>query len=82
MPAKAAAHGLPMDIWVADVTSSALKRLTSVSEDDPCPVWSPDGGTIIAIGVRALYRLAADGSSTQSVGPGAYGAQLDLRRRT
>lgn len=78
-PARASAHGLPMDIWSVDVRSKVLTRLTRIYEDDPCPDWSPDGAAIIAVGVRGQYLISRDGSMLQTVGPGAYGAQLDVR---
>src|SRR4029453_2036335 len=54
------------DIWIWDLTRSALTRLTSEPGLDRIPVWTPDGRRIIfssdRTGRHSLYSQPADGS--------------------
>lgn len=55
-PATAQAHGLyPADVWLVDVETGKLTRLTQLSEDHPTPVWSPDGRHLAFAGVLGVY---------------------------
>jgi serine/threonine-protein kinase len=58
-------EGLEDVLWVLDVDSGTLNRLTFDS-DVSVTAWSPDGLSIFytgnADGPRSLYRIAADGS--------------------
>ena len=57
------------DIWLVDVASGAMTRLTSDPGFDAFPIWSPDGRRIIFTsnrsGVYDLYEKPADGSASE-----------------
>ena len=78
-PTAAEAHGIPMDIWRVDTSTKAMTQLTHFAEDDPYPAWSADGTRLIVFAAGGLYEVAADGSSTQTLAPGAFGGQVDAR---
>ncbi|MEX2272464.1 MAG: protein kinase [Vicinamibacterales bacterium] len=54
------------DIWLVDVATNALTRLTTNPATDWRPVFSPDGGTLVfasdRAGVSTLYRVATTGA--------------------
>ena len=54
------------DIYVMDVASGNVRRLTTGSETDFQPTWSPDGGKIAFVSDRdqnnEIYVMDADGS--------------------
>jgi len=75
----AAAHGLPMDIWLAALDGSDPRRLTNVLEDEPSVAWSPDGARLAMIATGGLYELALSGGDPKKVAPGATQAQIDWR---
>ena len=57
-PTAIHAHGLyPADVWLVDVETGNLERLTNLSEDHPTPVWSPDGQHIAFAGVLGVYVI-------------------------
>lgn|GEM_PF-1204740 len=56
-PTAASAHGLPWDLWIVNSDGSGLRRLTSLNEDMPYPVWSKDGTRLIFVGATGLYQL-------------------------
>jgi Tol biopolymer transport system component len=78
-PRTAAAHGLPMDVWKVTVADGATARLTNINEDEPYPVWTPDGAKIIFVATNGLYEVNADGSNLKKLGPGAFGGQADVK---
>jgi Tol biopolymer transport system component len=57
--------GKQLDVWVQDLASGQLLRLTFDAGDDSGPVWSPDGQWIAFASTRHgsanLYRVRADG---------------------
>lgn len=59
------------DIWLVDVASGAMTRLTSDPGFDAFPIWSPDGRRIIFTsnrsGVYDLYEKPADGSASETL---------------
>lgn len=59
------------DIWLVDVASGAMTRLTSDPGFDAFPIWSPDGRRIIFTsnrsGVYDLYEKPADGSANEAL---------------
>jgi Tol biopolymer transport system component len=61
------------DIWLIEIASGALTRLTSHAANDWHPVWSPDGKQIAFAsdrdGFSALYRTSADGSGSETPTP-------------
>lgn len=61
-PAVAEAHGVPWDLWAVNADGTDLKRLTSIAEDAPVPLWLPDGNLIAFAGERAIYALEPDGT--------------------
>jgi len=57
------------DIWIKDLRSMALRRLTFDKANDERPRWSPDGHSVIFISDRAgasgdVFDRRADGSGT------------------
>jgi Tol biopolymer transport system component len=59
------------DIWLLDIGTNALTRLTANSATDWRPVFSPDGNTLAFASDRAgastVFRTAADGSGGETV---------------
>jgi TolB protein len=57
------------EIWVLDVASGALSRLTSNADVEHIPSWSPDGSRIAFTSNRGdnydIYTMNADGSAQQ-----------------
>jgi serine/threonine protein kinase len=55
------------DIWVVDLDSGALARLTSDPANDWFPVWSPDGAELLYASDRhdkpSFYRTSAAGAA-------------------
>lgn len=62
-PPVAEAHGVPWDLWTVNADGSELRRITSIAEDAPVPVWLPDGKRIAFAGERAIYMVDADGEN-------------------
>ncbi len=68
------------DVYVLGTSGAQLSRLTTDSQSDESPRWSPDGTKIaflrrntLAAGpfdVQALYQMNADGSGAQNLYPG------------
>ena len=63
------ANGDLWDLWIVDVDGRNLRPLTSLSEDLPVSVWSPDGAYVAFLGggsVRTaeagITVLGADGT--------------------
>jgi len=56
------------DIWIVDLARGTPKRLTFGGVNDH-PIWTPDGRAIVYGGVvggkAGIYKVLADGSSTQ-----------------
>ena len=68
------------DIWLVDIATGAMTRLTSDPGFDAFPIWSPDGRRIIFTsnrsGVYDLYEKPADGSANETLlyhSPGGKG---------
>ena len=61
------------DIWVVELGSGALARITSHPTNDWFPVWSPDGKQLLFASERAatpnFYRIATDGAGEESLVP-------------
>ncbi len=59
------------DIWLLDLATNALTRLTADSATDWRPVFSPDGNTVAFASDRAgastVFRTNADGSGRETV---------------
>jgi TolB protein len=65
---SAESHGIP-EIYVIDVDSSNLRRLTDTPAAEGHPSWSPDGTTLVFASRRAgnweIYTMNADGTEPQ-----------------
>jgi hypothetical protein len=71
------------DIFVMDLASRELKKLTSDSLAHYAPTWAPDGKSIVYLarvsGNEKLFRMNADGSDPQQITFGTHdegGAQF------
>jgi len=66
-------------LWLAEVATGAVRRLTSAQANDAAPAWSPDGTRIAFISKRgddpgpALYLLRLDGGEPEKVLELPYG---------
>ena len=62
-------EGDNMDVYVVNVASGRLSRVTSSAGDDRDPAWSPDGSRMVFTserdGNREVYVARADGSDVQ-----------------
>jgi dipeptidyl aminopeptidase/acylaminoacyl peptidase len=79
LPATAAAHGLPMDIWRAPVGNGEVQQLTHVREDDPSVAWSRDGSEIVFFATGGLYTVNVDGSGLKKIGQGEFNGNIDAQ---
>jgi WD40-like Beta Propeller Repeat len=52
-----------LEVWVMNADGSGQKRLTSGSDAEGGPIWSPDGRTIAFEQAGELYRSDAQGTS-------------------
>jgi Tol biopolymer transport system component len=79
-PARALAHGLPMDLYLIDVGGGAPRRLTQLGEDNPAAVWAPDGRRLSLLSGGGLYVLNADGSEVRAIDQRGGHGTIDWRR--
>jgi len=75
-PARAEAHGIPMDLWLVDSRTAALTQLTAIGEDDPYPAWTADGGTIVFLGTNGLYEVSVATGALVRTGDGRFDGQV------
>ena len=61
-PSSAFAHGLPADLWLMAPDGTNRRQITRLGEDRLLPSWSPDGQSIAALGLNALYVFNLDGT--------------------
>jgi tricorn protease-like protein len=67
-------HAIPYDIYVVRTDGTGLRRLTTLFEDQPQPLWSKDGKTIIFLAGHGLYTVdIATATLSKKVNEGAYG---------
>jgi Tol biopolymer transport system component len=78
-PRAAAAHGLPMDVWLIPADGGPPQRLTHLAEDEPAPAWSPDGAQMAVMATGGLYQVSVATGEARTIGPGAFGGQADWR---
>jgi Tol biopolymer transport system component len=57
---SASAHGLPWDLWLANLDGSKFTRLTDIGADSPSPAWSSDGKLIAFFEASGIYVLDRD----------------------
>ena len=68
------------DLYILDLDSRALQRLTNDYYDDREPAWSPDGKTIVfssdrtPLGKNGTYNLFTYSVETKQIQPLTYGA--------
>jgi TolB protein len=65
------------EIFVADASGAAPKRLTAYKGSDVSPVWNPKTGSQIAFvsgrtGLPQIYIMEADGTNVQRMTDGGY----------
>lgn len=66
-------------LWLAEVATGAVRRLTSAPANDTAPAWSPDGTRLAFVskrgddGAPALYLLRLDGGEPEKVLELPYG---------
>ena len=68
------------DIWLIDIDRGTRRRLTHDPARDAVPVWSPDGRHVFygseRTGIFGIFRVAVDGSSTESLVTSGAAPQL------
>lgn len=77
---RAASHGLPWDVWLVDVESGGLRRLTNMVEDDPSLAWSPDGRWIAVQGGYGLTLVDASSGRTERLSQAVAFGAIDWAR--
>jgi Tol biopolymer transport system component len=68
-PPAAEAHGAAADLWSVNVDGTGLRRLTTLREDSPMAVFSPDGDRIVLLAAGGVYSLNPDGSDLRKLDP-------------
>ncbi len=58
--ARAHAHGLPWDVWLANLDGSKFTQLTQIGADSPSPAWSSDGKFIAFFEASGIYVVDRD----------------------
>lgn len=58
--ATASAHGLPWDLWLANLDGSKFTRLTEIGADSPSPAWSSDGKFVAFFDASGIYVVDRD----------------------
>ena len=67
------------NLWLADVASGAVRRLTTAQASDGSPDWSPDGKRLAFVSKRgddeaaSLYVIPADGGEAEKILDLPYG---------
>lgn len=79
-PTPAEAHGIPMDIWLADIDTTEVSQLTAVGEDDPFPAWAPDGLTVVFVASSGLYEASTEDGAVLRIGDGRFDGQVAVPR--
>jgi len=68
------------DVWLVDIDRGTRRRLTHDPARDAVPVWSPDGRHVFyaseRTGIFGIFRVAVDGSSTESLVTSGAAPQL------
>jgi Tol biopolymer transport system component len=68
------------DVWLIDIDRATRRRLTYDPARDAVPVWSADGHEVFyaseRTGIFGIYRIAVDGSSTESLVTAGAAPQL------
>jgi Tol biopolymer transport system component len=79
-PHSAYAHGLPMDVFAIGSDGAGMRRLTQLGEDNPAPVFSPDGKRMAILAGGGIYVVNADGSGFANVDQRGGHGLVDWRR--
>lgn len=74
---RAEAHGVPMEVWRAEVATGAATRLTGLLDDEPRPAWARDG-SVFVIATGALYEVPPRAGVAKAVAPGQFGGNIDV----
>jgi Tol biopolymer transport system component len=56
-----------LHLWVMNADGTGLKQLTSGSEDESQPAWSPDGSRIVYHYTTGIAAIFADGTKDNSI---------------
>lgn len=70
-------HGIPVDLWIADVATGDTKEITKYLLDSPFPTWSADGKQLAFISANGLYILNPDGAGLSIVSPMSLHGEID-----
>jgi Tol biopolymer transport system component/mono/diheme cytochrome c family protein len=76
-PPTAQAHGTPWEIWQLDLANEQLRRLTNLGEHELYMAFSPDGETILLLGLSGFYRLQSDGNALERIAAESGSGGLD-----
>lgn len=68
--------GLPQDIWTVDATGGQAVLVADLKEDLPSLTWDGSGERIYVIGVSGLYEIELRSGIVNTLGEGAFHAQL------
>jgi Tol biopolymer transport system component len=79
-PPAAQAHGAAADLWIIGVDGTGLRRLTTLREDSPMGVFSPDGAQIVVLAAGGIYALNPDGGELRKLDPTGDHGGLDWGR--
>lgn len=67
------AHGDPWDVFLLDLASGQLRRLSQLLEDELSVAWSPDGVQLAAFAARGLHLLSLTGRTALAMDRGGSG---------
>src|SRR5690349_14724948 len=60
-----------LDVWLASIDGTSVKRLTTSPDNDQDPAWSPDGKWIYFLSARAgssqVWRISPAGGEAEQV---------------
>jgi mono/diheme cytochrome c family protein len=80
-PPAAEAHGASADLWIVGLDGTGLRRLTTLREDSPMGVFSPDGRQVVVSAAGGIYMLNADRTNLRRLDPVGDHGGLDWGQR-